>query len=142
MRMISAHAGDIMATELIVALWHNFNDRVRKLKTTFFNEGCFTVRTLGRNEVFAIFPLVYAKDALVDHPLARVFRSNLRSCGHHECRLRAIPFLVLSKCLKEALVNLPANSTLTSKHGSWVKQGLLTVHRVQCSSFACFVLLF
>ncbi|PIC18942.1 hypothetical protein B9Z55_024657 [Caenorhabditis nigoni] len=30
MRMISAHAGDILATELIVALWHNFNDRVRK----------------------------------------------------------------------------------------------------------------
>lgn len=31
MRMISAHAGDILATELIVALWHNFNDRVRKV---------------------------------------------------------------------------------------------------------------
>uniref|UniRef100_A0A915IYB9 Innexin n=1 Tax=Romanomermis culicivorax TaxID=13658 RepID=A0A915IYB9_ROMCU len=26
LRMVSAHAGDIVATELVVALWHNFND--------------------------------------------------------------------------------------------------------------------
>ncbi|VDO24901.1 unnamed protein product [Brugia timori] len=39
MRMISAHAGDIMATELIVALWHNFNDRVRKSPIEMFEGG-------------------------------------------------------------------------------------------------------
>ncbi|KRY42904.1 Innexin unc-7 [Trichinella britovi] len=36
LRMISAHAGDIMATELVVALWHNFNDRVRKSPIEMF----------------------------------------------------------------------------------------------------------
>ncbi|TMS36464.1 hypothetical protein L596_003617 [Steinernema carpocapsae] len=39
MRMISAHAGDIMATELVVALWHNFNDRVRKSPIEMFEAG-------------------------------------------------------------------------------------------------------
>ncbi|CDW53701.1 Innexin unc 7 [Trichuris trichiura] len=36
LRMISAHAGDIMATELVVAMWHNFNDRVRKSPIEMF----------------------------------------------------------------------------------------------------------
>jgi len=39
MRMISAHAGDIMATELIVALWQSFNDRVRKSPIEMFEGG-------------------------------------------------------------------------------------------------------
>ncbi|VDN59018.1 unnamed protein product [Dracunculus medinensis] len=39
MRMISTHAGDIMATELIVALWHNFTDRVRKSPIEMFEGG-------------------------------------------------------------------------------------------------------
>lgn len=39
MRMISAHAGDIMVTELIVALWHNFNDRSRKSPIEMFEGG-------------------------------------------------------------------------------------------------------
>uniref|UniRef100_A0A0N5B018 Innexin n=1 Tax=Syphacia muris TaxID=451379 RepID=A0A0N5B018_9BILA len=39
MRMISAHAGDIIATELIVALWHDFNDRVRKSPVEMFEGG-------------------------------------------------------------------------------------------------------
>ncbi|KAI6177335.1 Innexin family-containing protein [Aphelenchoides bicaudatus] len=39
MRMISAHAGDIIATELVVALWHNFNDRVRKSPIEMFEGG-------------------------------------------------------------------------------------------------------
>uniref|UniRef100_A0A915KD62 Innexin n=1 Tax=Romanomermis culicivorax TaxID=13658 RepID=A0A915KD62_ROMCU len=36
MRMISAHAGDITATELVAALWHNFNDRSRKSPIEMF----------------------------------------------------------------------------------------------------------
>ncbi|VDP08860.1 unnamed protein product [Soboliphyme baturini] len=36
LRMISAHAGDIMATELVVALWRNFNDMVRKSPIEMF----------------------------------------------------------------------------------------------------------
>jgi len=39
MRMISAHAGDIMATEMIIALWHSFNDRVRKSPIEMFEGG-------------------------------------------------------------------------------------------------------
>lgn len=39
MRMISAHAGDILATELVVELWHNFNDRVRKSPIEMFEGG-------------------------------------------------------------------------------------------------------
>lgn len=39
LRMISAHAGDIMATELIVALWQSFNDRVRKSPIEMFEGG-------------------------------------------------------------------------------------------------------
>uniref|UniRef100_A0A0N5AYZ5 Innexin n=1 Tax=Syphacia muris TaxID=451379 RepID=A0A0N5AYZ5_9BILA len=39
MRMISAHAGDIIATELIVALWHDFTDRVRKSPIEMFEGG-------------------------------------------------------------------------------------------------------
>ncbi|CAD5216963.1 unnamed protein product [Bursaphelenchus okinawaensis] len=39
MRMISAHAGDIMATELIIELWHEFNDRVRKSPIEMFEGG-------------------------------------------------------------------------------------------------------
>ncbi len=39
LRMISAHAGDIMATELVVGLWHNFNDRVRKSPIEMFDSG-------------------------------------------------------------------------------------------------------
>lgn len=38
-RMISAHAGDIMATEMIIALWHSFNDRVRKSPIEMFEGG-------------------------------------------------------------------------------------------------------
>lgn len=34
-----AHAGDIMATELIVELWHSFNDRVRKSPIEMFEGG-------------------------------------------------------------------------------------------------------
>lgn len=34
--MMSAHAGDIVATELIVSLWHNFNDRSRKSPIEMF----------------------------------------------------------------------------------------------------------
>lgn len=39
LRMISAHAGDIMATELIVALWHDFHDRVRKSPIEMYDTG-------------------------------------------------------------------------------------------------------
>lgn len=39
LRMISAHAGDITATELVVALWHNFNDRSRKSPIEMFEGG-------------------------------------------------------------------------------------------------------
>jgi len=37
--LILAHAGDIMATELIVELWHSFNDRVRKSPIEMFEGG-------------------------------------------------------------------------------------------------------
>lgn len=39
LRMVSAHAGDIMATELVVALWHDFNNRARKSPIEMFEGG-------------------------------------------------------------------------------------------------------